>query len=137
MRRRTHLRRIHSRKRERVAKIGCQHERERPRPTLLGAAVGILDEIPRAFTESDHRRGRQLDVQAAETRHDARGNHQRLGRRGIRVGGFAIGGNGFWRHEQFDWNHVFERIGLLADLDRHPHAGSADPLTGRVEARLD
>ncbi len=71
LRRRPHLLRVHARQRERVAEIRGQHERQRARAALLGAAVGILDQIARAFAEADHRGRRQLDVQTAEARHDA------------------------------------------------------------------
>ena len=65
-------RRLDARQPERVAEIGGQQQRQRARAALLGAAVGILDEIARALAETDERGRRQIDVQAAERRHDAR-----------------------------------------------------------------
>ena len=65
--------------RERVAEVGGEHHCQRRASPLLRAAVRVLDEIARAFAEPDQRGGCQLDVQAAEARHDAGRDRQRLG----------------------------------------------------------
>ena len=76
--RRPHLRRIDAWQRERITEIRGQQQCQRARSFLLGAAVRIFDEIACAFAEADHRRRRHLDVQPAESRHDAGRNCQSL-----------------------------------------------------------
>ena len=110
LRRRAHLRRVHPRQREGVAEVGGQHQRERARTALLGAAVRILDEIARPFPKPDHRRRRQLDVQAAEAGDDARGNGQRFGCGRVAVGRLTVRRDRFWRDEQLDRDDVLERV---------------------------
>ena len=106
-------------------------------PRCSAQPYGILDEVARAFAQPDHRRRRQLDVQAAEAGHDARGNGQRFRCAGVAVGRFAVRRDGFRRHEELDRDDVLERVGLVAKLDRHLHARAADALRRRVEPRLD
>ena len=55
----------------------------------------------------------------------------------LRVGRLAVGGHRFRRHEHLDRDDVLERVGLVADLDRHLHARAADALAGGVEPRFD
>ena len=133
----THLRRVHTGQREGVAQIGRQQQRERSRSFLLGAAIGILDEVSRSLAQPDHRGRCQLDVQTAEPRHDVARNRQHLGGRRAGVGGFAIGGDGLGRRQHFDGNDVLEGVGLVADFYRHLDARAADRAAGRLKARFD
>ena len=106
-------------------------------PSLFGAAVRILDEIARAFAETDHRRRRQLDVEAAEAGYDAGRNGQLSRRRSRRRP---------WSHRRrrrFPARRAPRRESRprrrrvsLADLDRHLHARAADRPACRVEPAL-
>src|SRR5262249_34001709 len=99
--------RIDPGQREGGTEIGGGREHERAGGTLLEAPERILEDVASAFTETDERSGRQLDMKAADVWNDAGRHRQRL--RGIRRS-FSVRGHALRRHCDFHRHDLFERI---------------------------
>ena len=114
---------VDPRQMERVAKIGRDSQDERARGALLCAAIRVFDDVACAFAEADEGGRRDLEMQAADARHDAGRHHERLP--GIR-GRLAVGGHRLGRNGDVDRNGLLERVALVAEPHGRLHASSTD-----------
>ena len=124
---------VDAREAERIAEISGHREYQCARRALLDAAERILDDVARAFAEPDQRGRRELDMQTADTRHHAGRQFKGL----LRIGRcLSVSRDALRRDRHLDWDDLFERIALVAQLHRRLDPGTAGRPGDHVEAHF-